>query len=54
MFGGRVKAGLFHPYIKEDMTVIDFGSGGGYLLENITAREKIGIEVNDAAREAAR
>ena len=54
MFGGRVKADLFRPYIKEGMTVIDFGSGGGYLLENITAREKIGIEVNDAAREAAR
>lgn len=51
-FGGKVKVRIFEKYIKEDMTVIEFGSGGGYLLANICAREKIGIEINDAAREA--
>lgn len=53
-FGGKVKANLFKPYIKEDMKVVEFGSGGGYLLHNISAKEKIGIEINDAARAAAK
>lgn len=53
MFGGRIKAAMFKPYIKSDMTVIEFGGGGGYLLSNINAREKINIEVNDSARAEA-
>lgn len=53
-FGGKVKAAIFHPYIKEEMTVVEFGSGGGYLLENLRVREKLGIEINDAARAEAK
>lgn len=52
-FGGRIQSVMFQPYIKEDMAVVEFGSGGGYLLHNITAREKIGVEINDAARKTA-
>lgn len=50
MFGGRIKAALFKPYIEPNMTVIEFGGGGGYLLDNINASEKLNIEVNDSAR----
>ncbi len=53
IFGGKITARLFQPYIKEDETVIDFGSAGGYLLNCIKAKEKIGIEINDVARNAA-
>lgn len=53
IFGGKIKAGMFRPYIKEGMTVVEFGSGGGYLLDNIVAKEKIGIEINDTARKTA-
>lgn len=53
VFGGKIKSKIFKPYIKEDMTVLEFGSGGGYLLNNINAREKVGIEINDFARKAA-
>lgn len=53
MFGAKIKVSMFQPYIKSDMTVVEFGSGGGYLLQQIDAREKVGIEINDAAREAA-
>ena len=53
-FGGKVKASIFAPYVKEDMTVVEFGSGGGYLLNNIHAEKKIGIEINDTARAAAK
>jgi hypothetical protein len=52
-FGGKIKSKMFQPYIKEDMTVVEFGSGGGYLLDNILAKEKIGIEINDTARKSA-
>lgn len=52
-FGGKIKVKMFLPYIKEDMTVVEFGSGGGYLLKNIKAKEKVGIELNDTARAAA-
>lgn len=53
-FGGKIKVNMFRPYIKDDMTVVEFGSGGGYLLANIQAKEKMGIEINDAARAAAK
>lgn len=53
VFGGRIKAEMFKPYIKPDMTVVEFGGGGGYLLNNIDAKEKINIEVNASARTEA-
>ena len=53
-FGGKIKSKMFAPYIKENMVVLEFGSGGGYLLNNIQAKEKMGIEINDTARENAR
>lgn len=53
-FGGKINAAMFQPYIKEKMAVVEFGSGGGYLLHNLNAREKIGIEINDSARRAAK
>lgn len=40
-------------YIKSTDRVIDFGCGGGYLLEKINCGEKIGIEINENAREVA-
>jgi hypothetical protein len=27
-FGGKIKSKIFEPYIKKDMTVVEFGSGG--------------------------
>jgi len=50
------KAGLFKfkDYIEPGDTVIDFGCGGGYLLENLSCGKKIGIEPNKAAHETAK
>lgn len=45
---------MFSPYIKDNDVLIEFGSAGGYLLKELEAREKIGIEINDYARENAR
>ncbi|WPC41025.1 methyltransferase domain-containing protein [Clostridium sp. JS66] len=40
-------------YIGVNDCVLDFGSGGGYFLNNIQAKAKIGIEINDYARKFA-
>ncbi len=53
IFGGKISSYMFQPYIKEDATVVELGSGGGYLLNNIIAKEKVGVEINDAARASA-
>jgi SAM-dependent methyltransferase len=49
-FGGWAELIKFEKFILPDMNVIDFGCGGGYLLKNINCKDKIGIEVNDVAR----
>ncbi len=53
VFGGRVNLFKFKEFISPNDSVIDFGCGGGYLLNNITCKDKIGIEVNDIARQIA-
>lgn len=50
-FGGWAELIKFEEFITPEMRVVDFGCGGGFLLHNIVCREKIGIEVNEAARE---
>lgn len=49
-FGGWANLDKFINYIDEDQTIVDFGSGGGYLLNNIKCKSKIGIEINESAR----
>lgn len=41
---------MFAPYIPNDAKLLDFGSGGGYFLNVLQAREKIGVEINPTAR----
>lgn len=45
---------FFQNFIKPTDRVAEFGMGGGLLLDKLNCREKIGIEVNDVAREYAR
>ncbi len=49
-FGGWANLTKFDSHIEEDHKVLEFGSGGGWLLRNINCAEKIGVELNDAAR----
>jgi len=53
-FGGYANLFKFQKHIKTADNVIDFGSGGGYLLKNIKCKDKIGIEINDEARNEAK
>lgn len=52
-FGGWANVSKFSAFIRQDMKVLDFGCGGGYLLANVSCREKLGVEVNPVARQEA-
>ena len=53
-FGGKANLFKFGRYFDSTDDILDFGCGGGYLLDNITTSgKKIGIEINPAARREA-
>jgi SAM-dependent methyltransferase len=52
-FAGNVNYLHFQPFIKPTDRVIDFGCGGGFILNNIRCGEKMGVEINDTARKRA-
>jgi 2-polyprenyl-3-methyl-5-hydroxy-6-metoxy-1,4-benzoquinol methylase len=53
IFGGKKNASKFRKYLHKESEVLDFGCGGGYLLANIDVKMKIGVEINDVARNQA-
>jgi SAM-dependent methyltransferase len=44
---------FFAPFIRENDAVLDFGCGGGYLLQALSCRTRTGVDINPAAREHA-
>lgn len=50
-FGGVANTFKFKKYIKPNDSILDFGCGGGFLLKNLNAKSKVGIEINPVARE---
>lgn len=52
-FSAKLDIDLFAPHINPEDSVLEFGSAGGYLLERIVAKEKLGVEINDVARAEA-
>jgi hypothetical protein len=53
IFASKIIKIFFQPYIKASDAVLDFGCGGGYLLNNLESRLKLGIEINSSARKSA-
>jgi SAM-dependent methyltransferase len=53
-FGGWANLTKFAEFIKLEDTVLDFGCGGGYLLQQLECARKIGVEVNPVAAAEAR
>lgn len=41
------------PFLTGSERLLEFGCGGGFLLERLPARQRIGIEINDAPRQSA-
>jgi len=52
-FGGWANRFKFEPFLQGAGRVVDFGCGAGYLLAGLDVPEKLGIEINAAARERA-
>ena len=50
-FGGWANAFKFKDSITERDVVVDFGCGGGFLLNNLECKRRIGIEPNPSAAE---
>jgi SAM-dependent methyltransferase len=53
MIGGKLNAAKFGAHIKPDDTVVDFGSGAGWLLERLSCAERVGVDPNTHARASA-
>lgn len=51
-FSAPLKKPMFEPHISPEDRLLDYGCGGGELLHLLTAGEKMGVEINDKAREA--
>lgn len=49
-FKGKVNSHKFKHVIKASDVVLDFGCGGGGLLDNLECRRKLGVEINPHAR----
>ena len=47
--GGYLNKFKFEENVKETDILMDFGCGGGYLLDNFNNKRKIGFEINKAA-----
>ncbi len=49
-----IDAKFFQNYIDKEDFVAEFGSGGGFLLDKLNCKSKIGIEINPKARSFAK
>src|SRR5690349_16289001 len=45
---------IWAPHVRAEDDLVEFGCGGGDLLNSLPARRKVGIEINPAAAERAR
>ncbi len=54
LFGGLANKIKFEDLVKKDQKVLDFGCGGGYLLDNFNQIEKNGVEINKEAVQEAK
>lgn len=50
---GALDRWKFQPYIKTTDTVLDFGCGGGYILEKLACKKRYGVDINPVVRKEA-
>lgn len=52
-FGGKANKIKFEEFIEPDSFVVDFGAGGGFLIESLDCGRRLGVEINPSARKEA-
>lgn len=50
-FGRIIQSEYFRPYADKEKVLLDFGCSDGLFLRHLSAKERIGVEVNPTARE---
>jgi SAM-dependent methyltransferase len=50
----RVNSRFFRPFVGPEDVVLDFGCGGGFLLEELDVARRIGVDINEHALKVAR
>ena len=53
-YGAIFNKSKFSKYIQKSDSVLDFGCGGGYLLDSLDCKSKYGVEINEVAINEAR
>ena len=53
LYGAQQDMWMYERFIKAEDKVLDFGCGGGYMLEKISCRAKYGVDINRRARREA-
>lgn len=53
-YGAQQDLWMYRQFIKNSDVVLDFGCGGGYMLDKIYCREKFGVDINQVARQEAK
>jgi SAM-dependent methyltransferase len=51
LLGGKYDKYKYMPYINKNDCILDFGCGGGYILQSLNIPNSFGVEPNDSARE---
>lgn len=51
--GAQIESHKFRHLIRSTDTVLDFGCGGGFVLQALDCARRIGVEINPAARQHA-
>src|SRR4051794_28572077 len=54
MFKAMIDADHFAPFVRPADVVLNFGCGGGFLLQRLECARRIGVEINPVARANAR
>lgn len=54
LLGAKLNKFLFSEHIGLNDNVLDFGCGGGFLLNELSCNNKLGVEINKAGRTNAR
>src|SRR3972149_11171852 len=53
IYGAQQDLWMYEDFIDANDTVLDFGCGGGYMIEKLKGSSKFGVDINSYARQIA-
>lgn len=53
LYGAQQDLWMYEQFIKTEDKVLDFGCGGGYMLEKLNCKARYGVDINSQARDEA-